>query len=58
MSKAAKNRNYKNRQKQKDFMISLFIGVFGVLWLMPRFSISLKYNARTEKSPQPGHHVG
>jgi len=35
MSKAAKNRNYKNRQKQKDFMISLFIGVFGVLWLMP-----------------------
>jgi multiple sugar transport system permease protein len=35
MSKAAKNRNYKNRQKQKDFMISLFIGVFGVLWLVP-----------------------
>src|SRR5580704_10044445 len=23
-----------------------------------RFSISLKYSARTEKSPQPGHHVG
>src|SRR5215475_3917371 len=23
-----------------------------------RFSISLKYNASTEKSPQPGHHVG
>src|ERR1017187_8275301 len=23
-----------------------------------RFSISLKYRARTEKSPQPGHHVG
>jgi multiple sugar transport system permease protein len=35
MSKAAKNKNYKNRQKQKDFMISLFIGVFGVLWLIP-----------------------
>jgi len=35
MSKAVKNRNYKNRQKQKDFMISLFIGVFGVLWLVP-----------------------
>ena len=35
MSKAAKNKNYKNRQKQKDFMISLFIGVFGVLWLVP-----------------------
>jgi multiple sugar transport system permease protein len=35
MSKAAKNRDYKNRQKQKDFMISLFIGVFGVLWLIP-----------------------
>ena len=35
MSKAAKNKNYKNRQKQKDSMISLFIGVFGVLWLIP-----------------------
>ena len=35
MSKAAKNKNYKNRQKQKDFMISLFIGVFGVVWLIP-----------------------
>lgn len=35
MSKAAKNKNYKNLQKQKDFMISLFIGVFGVLWLIP-----------------------
>ena len=35
MSKAAKNKNYKNRKKQKDFMISLFIGVFGVLWLIP-----------------------
>jgi len=35
MSNALKNRNYKNRQKQKDFMISLFIGVFGVLWLVP-----------------------
>ena len=35
MSKAAKNKTYKNRQKQKDFMISLFIGVFGVLWLIP-----------------------
>jgi multiple sugar transport system permease protein len=35
MSEAAKNKNYKNRQKQKDFMISLFIGVFGVLWLIP-----------------------
>src|SRR5580692_12675023 len=23
-----------------------------------RFSISLKYSASTEKSPQPGHHVG
>src|ERR1039457_7218824 len=23
-----------------------------------RFSINLKYNASTEKSPQPGHHVG
>src|ERR1017187_7878754 len=23
-----------------------------------RFSMSLKYNASTEKSPQPGHHVG
>lgn len=35
MSKAAKNKNYKNLQKRKDFMISLFIGVFGVLWLIP-----------------------
>src|ERR1041384_3064499 len=23
-----------------------------------RFSMSLKYSASTEKSPQPGHHVG
>ena len=23
-----------------------------------RFSMSLKYSARTEKSPQPGHQVG
>src|SRR5271170_2942755 len=23
-----------------------------------RFSINLKYSASTEKSPQPGHHVG
>ena len=35
MSTIVVNTKYRNRQKRKDALISLFIGIFALLWLLP-----------------------
>ena len=35
MSGIVQNQKYRNRQKRKDALISLFIGIFAFLWMVP-----------------------
>ncbi|MFM2175165.1 MAG: hypothetical protein RLZZ527_241, partial [Actinomycetota bacterium] len=35
MSSFASDKKYRDKQKRKDFFISIFIGIFALVWIFP-----------------------